>query len=59
MAMSTPAALVRKFKAKDKLIKRGLTGAKSAEKERQIAEVIEAKKKNDEEAAALQNVIKM
>jgi hypothetical protein len=39
------AALVRKFKAKDKLIKRGLTGAESAEKERQIAKAIKTKKK--------------
>src|SRR5258708_727637 len=48
----SPAALVRKFKTKDKSIKRGLTGAESAEKERQLAEAIEAKKRKDEEAAA-------
>jgi hypothetical protein len=47
-----PAALVRKFKTKDKSTKRGLTGAKSAEKERQIAEAIKAKKRKNEKAAA-------
>jgi hypothetical protein len=51
-APKSPAALVRKFKTKNKLIKRGLTGAESAEKERQIAKAIEAKKKKDETAAA-------
>jgi hypothetical protein len=47
-----PAALVRKFKAHDKITKRGLIGAESAKKERQIAEVIEAKKKKDDAATA-------
>jgi hypothetical protein len=45
-----PAALVRKFKAHDKITKRGLTGAKSAEKERQIAKTIKTKKKKDDAA---------
>jgi hypothetical protein len=47
-----PVALVRKFKANDKITKRGLTGAESVEKERQIAEVIEAKKKKNDAATA-------
>jgi hypothetical protein len=51
-APKPPAELVRKFKTKDKSTKRGLTGAESAEKERQIAEAIEAKKRKKEEAAA-------
>jgi hypothetical protein len=51
-APKPPAALVRKFKAHDKTTKRGLTGAESAEKERQIAEAIEAKKKKDDAATA-------
>jgi hypothetical protein len=51
-APKPPAALVRKFKANDKTTKRGLTGAESAEKERQIAEAIEAKKKKDDAATA-------
>jgi hypothetical protein len=45
-----PATLVRKFKAHNKTTKRGLTGAESVEKERQIAEAIEAKKKKDDAA---------
>jgi hypothetical protein len=51
-APKSPAALVRKFKANDKTTKRGLTGAESAEKERQIVEAIEAKKKKDDAATA-------
>jgi hypothetical protein len=50
--LKPPAALVRKFKANDKITKRGLTGAESAEKERQIAEAIKAKKKKDDAATA-------
>jgi hypothetical protein len=47
-----PAALVRKFKANDKITKRGLTGAESAEKERQIAKIIKIKKKKNDAATA-------
>jgi hypothetical protein len=47
-----PAALVRKFKANDKITKRGLTGAESVEKERQIVKAIKAKKKKDDAATA-------
>jgi hypothetical protein len=46
------AALVRKFKANDKITKRGLINAESAEKERQIAKIIKAKKKKDNAVTA-------
>jgi sucrose-6-phosphate hydrolase SacC (GH32 family) len=51
-AFKSPVTLVRKFKANDKITKRGLTGAESAEKERQIAEAIETKKKKNDAATA-------
>jgi hypothetical protein len=47
-----PATLVRKFKAHNKTTKRDFIDAESAEKERQIAEIIKAKKKKNDAVTA-------